>query len=133
MNNALTLKQFDMKQINDNKICVFIGKCNTGKSYCIRDLCYHKSDIPEVNIQTTDTEYFKSFAPKSMIINGFSSLISHSFLQKQIYKSYNKSDNNDPRGIFILEDFSYQDNRWYSIDEDYETRKVNKIFSVCIT
>ena len=42
----LQLKKFDPKKMGDDRICVFIGKRNTGKSYLIRDIMYHKKHIP---------------------------------------------------------------------------------------
>ena len=39
----LELKKFDPSTIKSDSVIVFIGKRNTGKSYCMKDiLSYHK-------------------------------------------------------------------------------------------
>ena len=54
----LELKKFDISQITDDKVVVMIGKRNTGKSFLIRDLLYHHTNLPigtvislELNLQ----------------------------------------------------------------------------------
>ena len=38
---TLQLKKFDMKNIADDKVVVFIGKRETGKSILVKDLLYY--------------------------------------------------------------------------------------------
>ena len=42
----LELKKFDLSNIKKDKVCVFIGKRETGKSFLVRDLLYYHQDIP---------------------------------------------------------------------------------------
>ena len=42
----LELKKFDLSNIKKDKVCVFIGKRETGKSFLVRDLLYCHQDIP---------------------------------------------------------------------------------------
>ena len=42
----LELKKFDITSIKKDKVCVFIGKRETGKSFLVRDLLYYHQDIP---------------------------------------------------------------------------------------
>ena len=42
----LELKKFDLANIKKDKVCVFIGKRETGKSFLVRDLLYYHQDIP---------------------------------------------------------------------------------------
>ncbi|PNH00398.1 hypothetical protein TSOC_013776 [Tetrabaena socialis] len=42
----LHLKKFDISTIQDNKVCVLLGKRDTGKSFLVRDLLYYHRDIP---------------------------------------------------------------------------------------
>jgi len=42
----IKLKKFNMKDIKDDKVVVFIGKRETGKSFLVKDLLYHKRDMP---------------------------------------------------------------------------------------
>ena len=43
---TLELRKFDMPNFPDGKVVVFIGKRETGKSFLVRDLLYHKQDMP---------------------------------------------------------------------------------------
>ena len=42
----LSLKKFDITNITSDKVCVFIGKRETGKSFLVKDLLYYLQDIP---------------------------------------------------------------------------------------
>ena len=44
--NTLKLKKFDMKNIPEDAVCIFIGRRRTGKSTLVRDLLYHHRDLP---------------------------------------------------------------------------------------
>ena len=37
----LALKKFDISNIKPDKVCVFIGKRETGKSFLVKDLLYY--------------------------------------------------------------------------------------------
>ena len=42
----LELKKFDISSISSDKVCVFIGKRETGKSFLVKDLLYYHRHIP---------------------------------------------------------------------------------------
>ena len=42
----LQLKKFKPESITDDRVCVFIGKRNTGKSTLVKDIMYHKRHLP---------------------------------------------------------------------------------------
>ena len=42
----LNLKKFDIKSIKSDKVCVFIGKRETGKSFLVKDLLYYHRHLP---------------------------------------------------------------------------------------
>ena len=44
--STLKLRKFDMKWIKDDKVCVFIGRRETGKSFLLKDCLYYHRDIP---------------------------------------------------------------------------------------
>ena len=52
----LNMKKFDLDSIPDGAICCFIGKRKSGKSFCIRDLLYHKQDIPMCKVVSGSEE-----------------------------------------------------------------------------
>ena len=56
----LSLRKFDMSQIKDDKVVVFIGKRDTGKSFLIRDLLYYHQNIP-IGTVISGTESANSF------------------------------------------------------------------------
>ena len=42
----LEIIKFDITSIKKDKVCVFIGKRETGKSFLVRDLLFYHQDIP---------------------------------------------------------------------------------------
>ena len=42
----LQLRKFKPESITDDRVCVFIGKRNTGKSTLVKDIMYHKKHLP---------------------------------------------------------------------------------------
>ena len=43
---AMELQKFDMSKIEDDKVVVFVGKRETGKSFLVKDLLYYHQDLP---------------------------------------------------------------------------------------
>ena len=119
----LELKKFDMNSIPDDKVVVFIGKRETGKSFLVRDMLYYHQDIP-VGTVISGTEGANSFYSKLMpglFIHGeWNETIVNNYIkrQKKVVKEMNKQkaghsgeSNIDPRAFFILDDCLY-DNSW---------------------
>ena len=42
----LNLRKFDIRSIKSDKVCVFIGKRETGKSFLVKDLLFHHQNLP---------------------------------------------------------------------------------------
>lgn len=82
----LSLKKFDMSRIKDDKVVVFIGKRETGKSFLIRDLLYHHQSIP-IGTVISGTESANSFygtiIPPLFIHEEFNPLIIQNLLKRQ--------------------------------------------------
>ena len=118
----LELKKFDISSIPDDKVIVFIGKRETGKSFLVKDLLYYNRDIP-VGTVISGTEgansFYSSMMPGLFIHNEFRDDIISNYLkrQKKAVKQYNEqkdvngNSNVDPRGFFILDDCLY-DQSW---------------------
>ena len=51
----LELKKFDPGRIKSDSVVVFIGKRNTGTSYCMKDILSYNKDIP-VGVVVSQTE-----------------------------------------------------------------------------
>ena len=115
----LSLKKFNMNDIKDDKVVVFIGKRETGKSVLVRDLLYHKQDIP-VGTVISGTEgansFYSSIMPSIFIHGEFSDNVVDNYLkrQKKVVKKFTEEGSNtniDPRAFFILDDCLY-DQSW---------------------
>ena len=118
----LELKKFDPSRINADSVVVFIGKRNTGKSYCMKDILNHHRDIP-VGIVVSPTErangYFEKFIPKMLIYDECEDAVIKKFLDRQINISTQRkkelkrsgSSQIDARAFLILDDCIY-DKRW---------------------
>jgi hypothetical protein len=120
----LELKKFDPSKIASDSVVVFIGKRNTGKSYCMKDILNYHRDIP-VGIVISPTErangYFEKFIPKMLIYDECEENVIKKFLDRQISisterkKELKKFGNSqiDPRAFLILDDCLY-DKAWIS-------------------
>ena len=42
----LQLRKFKPETMTDDRVCVFIGKRNTGKSTLVKDIMFHKKHLP---------------------------------------------------------------------------------------
>ena len=83
----LELKKFDPSVIKSDSVVVFIGKRNTGKSYCMKDILSHHKELP-VGIVVSPTEtannYFEKFVPNMLIYDEYDPVIIKKFLERQI-------------------------------------------------
>lgn len=115
----LRLREFSMKMVRDNSVVVFIGKTHTGKSFCARDLLFHKADFPVGKVMSgteSANGYYKDFVPPSVISYDWSEVACDKFVRRQeIIKHKRMNDPNfafvDPRGFLVLDDLMY-DTSW---------------------
>jgi hypothetical protein len=119
---AINLRKFDISKIAKGSVVVMIGKRNTGKSFLVRDMLYHKRDIP-VGTVISATEcancFYGYMMPKLFIHDAFSAEIITSLIKRQTIvvkklkeeeKTLGKS-NIDPWSFLILDDLMY-DTSW---------------------
>ena len=70
----LQLKKFKPEGIADDKVIVFIGKRNTGKSTLVKDIMYHKKHLP-AGIVLSGTEegnhFYSEFIPDLFIYGDY--------------------------------------------------------------
>jgi hypothetical protein len=122
----LEIKKFDMRSIDDDKVCVMIGKRNTGKSFLVKDLLYHHRDIPIGNVLSGTEEangFYGRIMPSIFIYGGYTPDTVARFLKRQklVVKALKTEEQEkgisaqyssiDPRAFFILDDCLY-DNSW---------------------
>jgi hypothetical protein len=118
----LELRKFDPSTIKSDSVVVFIGKRNTGKSYCMKDILSYHKELP-VGIVISPTEsannYFEKFIPNMLIYDEYQPAIVKRFLDRQVninkhkneqIKKYGSSDI-DNRAFLILDDCLY-DKSW---------------------
>ena len=118
----LQLKRFDMKQISDHNVVVFIGKRETGKSFLTKDLLFHHQDIPVGTvISATEgaNQFYSKIVPSIFIHDEYNEDVITKVLtrQRKVVDQMNSdeaqygSTNIDPRAFLILDDCLY-DNSW---------------------
>ena len=118
----LEMKKFDISKITDDKVVVLIGKRNTGKSYLIKDLLYHHTDLP-VGTVISGTEsanhFYADMVPKIFIHDEYTPKLIDNVVRRQklIINTLNKEiaiygkNTTDPRAFVILDDCLY-DSTW---------------------
>jgi hypothetical protein len=118
----LELAKFDVRNIKDDSVVLFIGKRNTGKSFLLRDVLFNHKTLP-IGMVISPTEsanhFFENFIPTMLIHEEYSPSTVERFVnrQKKITeqqgiekKKYGHSDL-DPRAFLILDDCLY-DKTW---------------------
>lgn len=114
----LNLQKFDMSSIPDDKVVVFIGMRNTGKSYLVRDLLYHHRDIPIgtlISATESANKFYSNIIPSLFIHEKINSTLLQNVLKRQeiimkrIHKEVKKLGKStiDPRAFLILDDCMY--------------------------
>ena len=120
----LGLRKFDMSKVRDDSVVIMLGKRNTGKSFLIRDLLYHKREFP-IGTVISGTEGANSFyskhVPSLFIHEEFNSNILANVLKRQqlltkhIAKEVEVKGRSDlDRRTFVLMDDCLYDNKWVS-------------------
>ena len=82
----LALKKFDLTNISSDKVCVFIGKRETGKSFLVKDLLYHHKDVP-IGTVISGTEsancFYGNIVPSLFIHDAYTPEIVANTLKRQ--------------------------------------------------
>ena len=118
----LQLRKFDMSTIADDKVVVLIGKRETGKSFLVKDMLYHKRDLP-IGTVISPTEaankFFGNHVPPLFIHDEYTPAVLDNVVKRQKLmmrkvdqqaKLYGSS-NIDPRAFLVLDDCLY-DGSW---------------------
>ena len=82
----LELKKFDISTIGADKVCVFIGKRETGKSFLVKDLLYYHKNVP-IGTVISGTEganqFYSKMVPSLFIHEEYTPLIISNALKRQ--------------------------------------------------
>ena len=117
------LKKFDISTIDDNKVCVLLGKRDTGKSFLVRDLLYHHRNIPigtVVSATECANKFYSNMIPGIFIHEKPDPEIVANAMKRQDklhrrirceIKKNGRCDI-DPRAFLILDDCLAEGKRW---------------------
>jgi hypothetical protein len=113
----IQLKKFDMNMIDDDKIICCSGARGSGKSYLLRDLLYHKKDIPVGTVISPTEEankFFSDFVPQTFIHDKYTPQLLESVIkrQKMVTKRYHTGESDIDRRAFLIMDDCLYDNKW---------------------
>ena len=119
---SLRLTKFDMSRIADDSTVLFIGKRNTGKSYLIKDLLWHKQRIP-IGTVISGTEganaFYSKMVPSLFIHEEFNPVILSNVLKRQQILTKQLMKETEARGAsgidrrtFVIMDDCMYDNKW---------------------
>lgn len=124
---SVRLRQFDMKMIPQDAVCVFIGRRRTGKSTLVKDLLYHHQNIPMGTVISGTEEsnsFYGKIIPPIFIHGEYNPAILMNFVKRQklITSKIQQIENAprapgqpppkhklDPRSFMILDDCLYDD------------------------
>ena len=118
----LELKKFDMPNLKDDAVVIYVAPRNQGKSTLLFDTLFYHKDIP-IGVVISGTESanhsFEPFVPKMLVYDEYTPEIIERFLDRQTKisnqyleekKKYGKTDI-DPRAFLILDDCMF-DSSW---------------------
>jgi hypothetical protein len=116
MTETLKLKRFDMRMIKSDNTVLLLGRRNTGKSFLVRDLLSHHTDVPTgVVISPTEcaNRFYGNIFPPLFIHNAYTKEIVENVVKRQkiVTKKAQDHPGVDPRCIFIMDDCLY-DTKW---------------------
>jgi hypothetical protein len=118
----LELRKFDIANIASDKVCVFIGKRETGKSFLVKDLLYNHRNLP-IGTVISGTEaantFYGNIVPSLFIHDAYTPEIINNTLKRQkivVKKMLREKEqfggtNIDPAAFLILDDCLY-DSSW---------------------
>ena len=119
----LDIRRFDPSTLKPDKVCLLIGKRNTGKTVLMKDLLYHLKDQLDFGLYMSPTEEstgaLRGIIPPSLVYGDYNSTAVEVLLemQKQYLKSSDKS-----RNVFLLLDDCMYDKK------TMKGREVREIF-----
>ena len=107
---VLNLRRFDVKSMQRDRVCIFIGKRGTGKTTLVADILYQLRRTPVACVMSGTEEsnsFYSSIVPPSFIHNGFNLETFESFInaQKRVARKAREGTfEGDPRSIILLDD-----------------------------
>lgn len=104
----LQIKKFNLNQIGDNRVCVFIGKRGTGKTTLVTDVLAAKKHIP-VGIVMSGTEegnsYYQNYVPDLFVYSEYKSDVIEKVIARQ--KRLAKEKDGNGNCFCLIDDCMY--------------------------
>ena len=107
-------KKFEIKNIQDNSAICLIAKRNSGKSWLVKDILFHKKDIPAVIIISPTEKlggFYNKFVPNTFIYNEYKhSILTKIFKRQELLIEKNKQrqlkgkNKIDERLLLVMDD-----------------------------
>jgi hypothetical protein len=116
----VNLRKFQMKDIPQDAVAIFIGRRRTGKSTLVKDLLFHHQNMPLGTVISGTEEsngFFKKMIPPIFIHGEYNAVILANFVKRQklvMQRIMQDQDRGvvsklDPRSFLILDDCMYDD------------------------
>lgn len=117
INTNLKLRKFNMSLIGNNKVVVFLGKRDSGKTSLVLDFLQSNKDIPIGTVISPTDQYnenFKNHVPEMFIHNEINPNTLETFLarQRKQCKRALEDPSIDPRAFLILDDCLADSKLW---------------------
>ena len=104
----IKLKKFDPSNISPNRVVLFIGKRNTGKSVLVRDILYFHRKIPAGIVMSPTEEsnsFYQDMIPDLFIYNDYKPDVIENIISRQRKCVKNKEPNSN--AFILLDDCMY--------------------------
>jgi len=111
----IQLKKFNPSRMADDKVCVFVGRRNTGKSTLLTDIMYHKKHLPAGIVMSATEEgnhHYQQFVPDLFIYSDYDREAIERVLARQKKLVGTCPPGSKPPGAFLLLDDCMYDKRF---------------------
>ena len=108
----IQIKKFNPKSIEPNRIVLFIGKRNTGKSTLVKDILWHNRKIPMGMIMSPTEEsncFYQNMVPDLFIYNDYDPGVIEKLIKRQ--KKCIRNGIKDCNTFVLLDDCMYDSKR----------------------
>lgn len=117
----LSIKEFDMKMIKPDSVCIYVAKRNSGKSTLIKDTLFYHQNIPVCTVISPSEEespFFSNFVPPMFIHYTYTPQLMERVIerQKNIISKINQDPitnrNVEPGMVVVMDDCLYDKRTW---------------------
>lgn len=107
----ITIRKFDPTTMSDERVCMVVGKRNTGKSVLAKDLLFYKKHIPAGMVMSGTEEgngYYSSWVPDCFIYNEWDKAAIEKLIKRQRALAKRAPRGRRPPNVFlVLDDCMY--------------------------